>query len=227
MRLACANFLIYTIRAGIVSWFAFFALHQGHVSAAVATSLVSAFELGGLFGSVAGGLVSDRRMQQNPSAPIVGLRLDTVSIAVAAVLTPAVLALCLLPDAAGAISYSVILFAAGFGLYVAQALAALCGMELVPRRAIGVSQGFLGWTAYFGASCAGLPLGLLIQGAAGWNAWRFTLVLCCIGVLAMIVPLRKMPSRIQRFAGRNGNVVPVKGVSAQEWPRSRREKEGQ
>ena len=41
------------------------------------------------------------------------------------------------------------MFALGLGLYVAQSLCALCGLELVSGRAAGVSQGGVHWIDLF------------------------------------------------------------------------------
>lgn len=222
-RLAAANFLIYAVRATFISWFAFYILEGGRLGAAAAASLLSAFEVGGLFGSLASGVLSDGRAARHPDGPIVGIRVETSLLAVAGLLLPAVAAICVLPASAGPATFVPVLFCAGFGLYVAQSLTALCGLELVPRKAVGVSQGFLGLAAYVGAAAAGLPLGILIQGPMGWTAWHMSLLLSCLGVIAVLLPLRRVPSYGQRNAERLGlppeSVAPLK---ASEWPRARR-----
>jgi len=222
-QLACANFLIYAIRATFISWFAFYILQGGHLGAGAAASLLSAFEVGGLFGSLASGVLSDGRMLRQPDGPIVGIRVETSLMAVACMLLPAVAVLPLLPDTAGPLAYLPVLFCSGFGLYVAQALTALCGLELVPRRAIGVSQGFLGFAAYVGAASAGLPLGYLIEGPLGWTAWHASLLLGCLGVIAMLIPLRSLESYSQREAKQLGlPASEARPLRPNEWPRARR-----
>mmetsp|Transcript_113165 Transcript_113165/g.292710 ORF Transcript_113165/g.292710 Transcript_113165/m.292710 type:complete len:620 (+) Transcript_113165:97-1956(+) len=221
-QLACVNFLIYAIRATFISWFAFYILQGGRLGAGTAASLLSAFEVGGLFGSLASGLLSDGRMLRQPDGPVVGIRVETSLLAVAGLLFPAVAVLPLLPGCAGPLTYLPVLFCSGFGLYVAQALTALCGLELVPRRAIGVSQGFLGLAAYVGAASAGLPLGCLIQGSMGWSAWHGFLFLGCLGVIAMLIPLRHLESYGQREARRHAlSSADAAPIRANEWPRAR------
>jgi len=214
--LACANFLIYGIRATFISWFVFYVVQGGQMHAGVAASLLSAFEVGGLCGSLASGPMSDYRMGRQKQGPIVGIRIETALMAVACSLFPAVLSLPFLPANAGPASYLPVLFFAGFGLYVVQSLTALCGLELCPRRAIGVSQGFLGMVAYVGAASTGLPLGILIQGRLGWNAWRGFLIVGCLGIFAVLLPLRTLPS----YAQQEG--TDAKPLRANEWPRARR-----
>jgi len=215
LRLAIANFFIYGMRAAILSWFAFFALRGGHLSTGSAAALLSSFEVGGLFGSVAGGVLSDFRTRSRPLCPIVGVRVQTCLLSIAFFLLPALVALCSTPPLTGPLTYSIALFATGFGIYVIQALTALCGMELVPRRAVGISQGFLGLTAYIGAAAAGMPLVWCIQNF-GWAAWRASLLLGCGAVLFALSPLRQASSHEQIRYGK------TKQYTTFEWPSARR-----
>lgn len=219
-QLGCANFLVYAIRASIISWFAFYLIQGGRLSAGAAATLLSAFEVGGLFGSLAGGVISDWRTMRRPDAPIVGVRVETAVFAIGLLLLPGVTALCLLPQTAGVASFVFALFVSGFGLYVCQALTALSGLELVPRRAVGVSQGFLGLAAYVGAASAGLPLGYVIQGHGGWRAWKGAMLASCAVAFAVLLPLRHMPSREQRKAGTHSHVRLRRAVA---WPNARRQ----
>lgn len=218
-QLGCANFLVYAIRASIISWFAFYLIQGGQLGAGSAATVLSSFEVGGLFGSLAGGVISDMRTMRRPDAPIVGIRVETAVVSIGAILLPAIAALCILPPDGSVSSFVLALFAAGFGLYVCQALTALCGLELVPRRAVGVSQGFLGLAAYVGAASAGLPLGWMIQGHGGWRAWKIAMLASCAVAFLLLVPLRQMPSREQRKAGTHGKVKLRRSLS---WPKARR-----
>jgi len=76
------------------------------------------------------------------------------------------------------------------------ALQGLCGAEIVGRRSVGASEGFLGWVAYLGAANAGVPLSLLVQ-QYGWDAF-FTALLSAsaIGVL-LLLPITGAKSYLQ------------------------------
>ena len=66
-------------------------------------------------------------------------------------------------------------FSIGFFLYGPQMLIGLCGAEIVGRKSVGASEGFLGWVAYLGAANAGAPLSILVR-QFGWNAFFMELV---------------------------------------------------
>jgi hypothetical protein len=92
----------------------------------------------------------------------------------------------------------------------------LCGAEIVGRRSVGASEGFLGWIAYLvfsvhcfktkyflsifdaqGAANAGVPLSLLVQ-QYGWNAFFAALLLACAAAILLLAPITGAQSHIQR-----------------------------
>ncbi|CAE7507122.1 uhpC, partial [Symbiodinium pilosum] len=182
---ALANFFIFCVRAALMNWLAFY-LFAGSTRAAA--PYLSAFEFGGLLGSVFSGSISDFWWQRRgKESSLVGCRIQVAVVAVTCILLPAALVLAFLSQAPRL--HFAAMFAGGFGLYTAQALSALCGLESVSARAAGVSQGLLGWAAYTGAATAGLPLSWLIQGPFGWNAWRATMALGSAAISALLLPL--------------------------------------
>lgn len=204
--LAMANFLIYGLKSALICWLAFYVQSYGHNALSAAPRL-STFECGGLFGSVLSGPLSDRYWHLRggetgaagaAGAPLVGCRVQVAMTFVICVLVPSVFTVVFAPG--GRIGYPA-MFALGLGLYVAQSLCALCGLELVSSRAAGVSQGLLGWSAYTGAAAAGLPLGWLIQ-SSGWQAWRMLMAGGALLVTALLLPLWRLPSNEQRHAAR-------------------------
>ena len=105
--------------------------------------------------------------------PLTGSRIQVAVAAVTFILLPSALLLACL-DRAPKLHLAA-MFAGGFGLYVAQALSALCGLECVSARAAGVSQG---------------PL--------GWKAWRLALALGSALISLLLFPLWRLPSYEQR-----------------------------
>jgi len=90
-----------------------------------------------------------------------------------------------------------IVFMIGFFLYGPQMLIGLCGAEIVGRRSVGASEGFLGWIAYLGAANAGVPLSLLVQ-QFGWDAFFFALIFACVIGMFLLAPLTGAKSYLQR-----------------------------
>lgn len=200
VQLCLANVLLYMVRAALQAWGAFFLLRPGSpLQLGDALQLLGLLEMGGLVGSVAGGTVSDAYIARcAPNRPLVGSRLE-VAICFILGLVASLAALVSIPAAqAGSLATSCAVFATGFCLYGPQALLALCGMELVPSRAVGASQGVLGIAAYFGAALSGLPLSWLLQGPSGWRSWRVAVLGCAVGVALALLPLRRARSREQR-----------------------------
>jgi len=76
-------------------------------------------------------------------------------------------------------------------------LIGLCGAEIVGRKSVGASEGFLGWIAYLGAANAGVPLSLLVQ-QYGWNAFFSALLLACAAAMLLLAPITSAQSYVQR-----------------------------
>jgi len=88
-------------------------------------------------------------------------------------------------------------FSIGFFLYGPQMLIGLCGAEIVGRKSVGASEGFLGWVAYLGAANAGAPLSILVR-QYGWNAFFMVLVGACGMAFILLSPMTNAKSFVQR-----------------------------
>ena len=67
-------------------------------------------------------------------------------------------------------------------------LIGLAAAELSHKKAAASSTGFVGFFAYIGAACAGYPLGTIAQ-KMGWEGFYFTLFVCCIISIVLLLPL--------------------------------------
>mmetsp|Transcript_29024 Transcript_29024/g.81199 ORF Transcript_29024/g.81199 Transcript_29024/m.81199 type:complete len:142 (+) Transcript_29024:74-499(+) len=133
-----------------------------------------------------------------PGEGAVGKRVQVVmgyTVGVAAML----LAFWSCPAGAGALQWATV-FMIGFFLYGPQMLIGLCGAELVGPAAVGASEGFLGYVAYLGAANAGAPLAHVVR-EMGWTAYFVTLLTACGLALALLVPMRNLPSHVQQVTG--------------------------
>ena len=193
--LAFTYFCVYVVRQGITSWSVFYLIKEkGVVDAGAAALRVSGLELGGLLGSLIAGRISDWYIA-NSDGGAVGKRIQVVMaylFGVAAML----LAFKAVPPSLPA-AQAVIVFMIGFFLYGPQMLIGLCGAEIVGRRSVGASEGFLGWIAYLGAANAGVPLSMLVQ-QYGWNAFFLALLLACFVGILLLAPITGAKSYVQR-----------------------------
>ena len=198
--LAFAYFFIYVVRQGVTSWFVFYLIKaKGLNDAAMAALRVSGLELGGLFGSLLAGRLSDALIRKYPQKGSVGLRIRVVigyTMGIAAML----LAFASTPAALGWLQW-VTVFMIGFFLYGPQMLVGLCGAEIVGSESVGASEGFLGWIAYLGAANAGIPLSIIVKDF-GWSAYFTTLVASCGMAVVLCLPLIRARSFVQREAAR-------------------------
>lgn len=194
--LAFTYFCVYVVRQGITSWSVFYLIKEkGVVDAGSAAVRVSGLELGGLLGSLVAGRISDFYIAASKAGGAVGKRIQVViayMIGVAGML----LAFKAVPPGL-TITQALIVFFIGFFLYGPQMLIGLCGAEIVGRRSVGASEGFLGWIAYLGAANAGVPLSLLVQ-QYGWNAFFAALLLACTLGVFLLAPITGAQSHVQR-----------------------------
>ncbi|KAI8100349.1 hypothetical protein M9435_006833 [Picochlorum sp. BPE23] len=194
--LAVTYFFIYVVRQGVTSWFVFYLLQVKEVADAGAASLrVSGLELGGLFGSLIAGKVSDILISRSKGEEgTVGKRIQVVivyTIGIAAMLA----AFAATPASMGSLQWLTV-FMIGFFLYGPQMMIGLCGAELVRPDSVGASQGFLGWVAYIGAANAGIPLSMVVQNM-GWGAYFSTLMAACGIAVLLLLPMTNAKSYSQ------------------------------
>lgn len=221
--LAFTYFCVYVVRQGVTSWSVFYLLNvKGVPDAGAAALRVSGLELGGLVGSLFAGRISDFAINQFGGGTV-GKRVRVVMfylVGVAAMLfafksIPGEFALlqvrlftphcseqvdsthARLDTPSVVCRQSATVFMIGFFLYGPQMLIGLCGAEIVGRKSVGASEGFLGWVAYLGAANAGVPLSLLVR-QYGWNAFFTALFGACgVGIL-LLLPAWNALSEVQR-----------------------------
>ena len=124
----------------------------------VASTCLSAYESGGVLGTLLTGVISDR----------LGSRRNLTSFLYSLILLPALLALYALPKNAPVMAVSTVLFLIGFGVYGPKTMCGLAVRE-THAEAAGTAGGFLGLAGQIGASIAGYPLGVVVD-RYGWNS---------------------------------------------------------
>lgn len=172
--LAIASFFVYIVRMAINDWSALYLIEEKNYSMIKANACVSLFEIGGLFGMLAAGWLSDKYCSGRRGPMNVFFSLGMVV---------SVVAFWLMPDAS-AIVDSALLFSVGFFLFGPQMLIGLTAAELSHKKAAGTASGFAGWFAYFGAAAAGYPLGKIAQDY-GWSG--YFMILCACGAVTVLL----------------------------------------
>ena len=176
--LAIASFFVYIVRMAINDWSALYLIETKQYSMIQANACVSLFEIGGLFGMLVAGWLSDK---------INAGRRGPMNVVFSLGMLLAVVCLWLFPNASGWVD-SVALFTIGFFLFGPQMMIGLAAAELSHKKAAGTASGFAGWFAYFGAAAAGYPLGKIAQDY-GWNGFFMILAACGVVTVFLFLPM--------------------------------------
>jgi len=178
------HFFVYLMRQGTMNWAHFYLMDQYGLPALEATSRICGFELGGLFGCISSGLLSDILIARNPQAGAAGMRARVMFLY--ACLTPiAILALWKLPPIACLQWSAMALF--GFSIYGPQTLITMTGVETVPKKIAASAGGILAYPAQLGSMFAGLPFALVVR-KLGWSGY-----FPCLILLSLLSALSVLP----------------------------------
>lgn len=176
--LAFASFFVYIVRMAINDWSALYLIEMKHYSMIAANACVSLFEVGGLFGMLIAGWLSDK---------ICSGKRGPINVIFSLGMLLSVLLLWLYPNASVLLD-SALLFTIGFFLFGPQMLIGLAAAELSHKKAAGTASGFAGWFAYFGAAVAGYPLGKVAQDF-GWSGYFYILMGCGLITILLFLPM--------------------------------------
>lgn len=176
--LGIAYFFVYSIRTAINDWTVLFLVEHRDYTLLGAGVCVLWFEVGGFFGSLAAGWLSDRVFQG---------RRGPVNTLFCLGVTAALAAMWYIPADTPLLD-SAVMFAIGFLIFGPQMLIGVAAAELTHKAAAGSATGFIGWLGYLGAAFAGFPIGLAAQ-QYGWEGYYLILVGCGIGSVLLLLPL--------------------------------------
>ena len=171
--LALSYTLIYLIRNGVNDWIMLYLIDHG-IDKIKAAGMVTLFEVGGFFGSIAAGFWSDQFFK-GKRGPINALFALGSALTVGLLLfSPSVI-----------LQYSAYtIFAIGFFIFGPQMLIGVAAAELSHREAAGSATGFVGLFGYLGAAISGIPLGYVME---HWGWLGFFTTLTVAGVLAALL----------------------------------------
>lgn len=184
--LAISFFFVYIVRTAINDWVQLFLIEERGFSLIVAGSCVFWFEIGGIFGSLSAGWLSDT-MFKGRRGPI------NVLFSLGIIFT---LLMLWSLSFFNTLLISSIMFCIGFLVFGPQMLIGMAAAELAEKEAAGTATGFAGLFAYAGAAVAGWPIGKLIQ-EYGWNGFFLSLFICTAIAIACLLPLWGKRPRVE------------------------------
>jgi sugar phosphate permease len=154
-----ANFFVYVVRIGILSWSPKYLLEAKHLNLAHAGVCVFAFEVAGIGGAYVSGWISDGVFKG---------RRGPVSTGFMLVLAGLVLALFKV-DSGDVATLGLVFAGLGFFVYGPQMLVAVAATDYSTRAASASAVGLTGLLGYLGATFCGLSTGALVD-RFGWDA---------------------------------------------------------
>ncbi len=176
--LAFAYCFVYVVRTGVNDWTGLYLIETKGYSQIGAYGCVSMFEVGGFFGSLFAGWVSDRMF---------GARRGPVNVLFSLAMFLSLALFWCLP-AGYPILDSAAMFFIGFSIFGPQMLIGVAAAELSHKRAAATSTGFVGCFAYMGAAMAGYPLGKITQ-ELGWEGYFLGMAICSLLAIGLLLPL--------------------------------------
>lgn len=184
--LAIAYFFVYVVRTAINDWTALFLQESKGYSNIVGSGFVAIFDVGGFFGSLCAGWISDKLFKA---------KRGPVNVLFALGMLCSIVLFWFVPGGYEIAGYNVsmyldgiAIFTAGFMVFGPQMLIGVAAAELSHKKAAATSTGFAGFFAYMGAASAGYPLGRIAQDF-GWDGFFISIIVCCVLSIALLLPL--------------------------------------
>ena len=159
-------FLLYILKTAINDWIILFFIEQKNYTLITAGICIFSFEIGGLFGILITGFLSNIILKNKEL-----LILYYVVLLYFLYLLNA-------QEIKTSLLHTLILFFIGFTIFSPQMLIGLLVTELTNKKIACAANGFISGWAYLGASFSGYPLGLLID--KSWDIFFFSLIICSI-----------------------------------------------
>lgn len=176
--MSISYFFVYVVRIAVNDWVFKYLVEAKGMNDYIAGLAVSAFEIGGIIGMIAAGWGSDYIWRGN--------RVPSMVIcAIGMVLTT--LCLWYLPPNHPYLDF-VLLALMGAFVFGPQMIVGLAAAEFVDKRAVSASNGFTGTLGYFGAACAGMPIGYIID-KWQWDGFFLSLLISSMVIFVILLPL--------------------------------------
>lgn len=187
--LAISYFFVYVLRMAVYDWSILFLTEERGYSSLGAGAIIFWFEVGGFFGNLAAGWISDTVFNGNR---------NPVNILFSIGMTFATYFYWHF-SMGNTFVDSTFIFMIGFLVFGPQMLIGVAAAELSHKKAAGTATGFIGLVAYLGAASAGYPLGKIID-VFGWDGFFIAVIGCGIIASILLLPLWSVTGRESQVA---------------------------
>ncbi len=176
--LAISSFFVYVIRQSVNDWSNLFLVESRHYTLAIANTCLVWFEVGGFFGSLSAGWLSDT---------VFGSRRGPINVLFSLGAILGVMGFYFVPAGWVPLDCFMVFFI-GFAIFGPQMMIGMAAAELSHKNAAATATGFTGWISYLGAAFAGWPMTKIAE-VYGWQGF-FTALGVCGGVaVILLLPL--------------------------------------
>ncbi|KAM3923203.1 glucose-6-phosphate exchanger SLC37A4 isoform 2-T5 [Leptodactylus fuscus] len=197
--LLCAGYLVvFGVKTCCTDWGQLFLIQDKGQSALIGSSYMSALEVGGLIGSIAAGLLSDRAVAKaglkNYGNPRHGLLLSMMAGMVVS------LFLFRVTVTPGSSKVWILILGAifGFSSYGPIALFGVIANESAPSNFCGTSHAIVALSANIGGFLAGLPFSTVAK-HYGWDTAFWAAEVTCLAVTIIFFLLRNIKTKMGRL----------------------------
>ena len=156
--LCFANFFVYIVRIGLLDWAPTYLVEVKGSKLNIAGLQVAAFEIAGIFGAFAAGVLSDKVFKG---------RRGPVNVMYMALLVFAMFYFWKVP-AGHEMLDCFALFAVGFLVYGPQMLVGVAAADVASKKAAGTATGLTGTFGYLGSTVCGVGTGMIVD-KYGWD----------------------------------------------------------
>ncbi len=153
-----ANFFVYTVRYGFLDWAPTYLSENKGYDLMAAGGMTAGFEMAGLFGSIAAGVLTDKFFRTHRAPVCVAYMLGTCV---------AIVCFWKMPGGSG-LQDNILLQSVGFLIYGPQFLVGVMTADIVSKRAAATAIGLTGLFGYLSTALSGYGLGKILD-LYGWD----------------------------------------------------------
>jgi sugar phosphate permease len=177
-----ANFFTYFVRMGIFYWAPMFLVQAKGCSLIASGRLMTMFNVAGVLGSIAAGVLSDTYFNGHRGRAGVFYMIG---------LATSMWGLLILPAASDAgVSYVfpyIVMFLIGFFVAGPQTMVGVTAVDVASKRAAGAASGLTGAFGYAGTTLSGKVVADVANSKYGWNgAFMMLFIMSCAGAICFL-----------------------------------------
>lgn len=176
--LALGDFFVYIVRMAVLDWGPSFLQESRGLSPQMSAWTVAIFEVFGIAGMLASGVISDRLFKGRAQRTCVFCMLGVIVF---------IAGFCFLPASTNPVVLLFVLACAGFFLYGPQALIGVIASNQVTRRGASSANGIIGFVSYLSPIISGFVFGKIADNPElGWEGvFRIMILIALLGLVTM------------------------------------------